>query len=220
MSVVFELPITCLITKGEATAENFPQEKHDILNIVRAAAENRVGLVQIREKQLSAKLLFELTAAVVKIVRKSSTRILVNDRADIALAAGADGVHLPANSFCPAVIRDKFPPDFIIGVSTHSLREAEEAVAQGADFILFGPVFGTPGKGPSVGLEVFGDVCRRLKPFPVIALGGIDAQNHEEAMAAGGSGIAAIRSLNDPKNIEAVMARAETAPFFKESHKS
>lgn len=220
MSAVFELPITCLITKGEATAENFAQEKHDILNIVRSAAENRIALVQIREKQLSAKLLFELTAAAVKIVRKSSTRILVNDRADIALAAGADGVHLPANSLCPTAIREKFPTDFIIGVSAHSLREAEEAVAEGADFILVGPVFETPGKGPPVGLDVFGDVCRRLKPFPVIALGGIDARNYEEALAAGGSGIAAIRFLNDPKNIESMMAPRRSDPFFKEPHKS
>lgn len=200
MNLRLELPISCLITKGEATPENFSQVKRDILNIIYLAVENRVGLVQLREKGLSAKLLFELAAAAVKITRNSSTRIVVNDRADIALASGADGVHLPANSLSPVVIRANFPTDFIIGVSTHSLREAEAAAGEGADFILFGPVFETPGKGSPQGMEKLAVVCRRLKPFPVIALGGIDATNYEKVLAAGASGIAGIRFLNDPEN--------------------
>jgi thiamine-phosphate pyrophosphorylase len=202
VSAGFELPIICLITKGEATPENFPQKKNDILNIIRSAVENRIGIVQVREKRLSAKMLFELAEGAVKIAKNSSTRILINERADIALAAGADGVHLPADSLSPVSIREKFPKKFIIGISTHSLLEAESAVAQGADFIVLGPVFETPGKGRPLGLDTFGDVCARLRPFPVIALGGIDAANSRKALAAGGSGIAAIRFLNDPKNLE------------------
>lgn len=200
MSAIFELPLTCLITKGEAASENFPQKKNEILNIIRAAVDNRIGIVQVREKRLPAKMLFELAAAAVKIAENSSTRILVNERADIVLAAGADGVHLPADSISPAVVREKFPGDFIIGVSTHSLQEAREAAGQGADFILYGPVFETPGKGPPHGVEKLAEVCGWLKPFPVVALGGIDATNYEKVLAAGASGVAGIRFLNDPKN--------------------
>lgn len=204
MNLSFDRPISCLITKGEATPENFPRVKREILSILHAAAENGVVLVQLREKGLSARLLFELAAAAVKITRKSSTRILVNDRADVALAAGADGVHLRANSLSPLIIRENFPKDFIIGVSTHSLREAEGAAGQGATFVLFGPVFETPGKAPPQGIEKLAEVCGGLKPFPVIALGGIDATNYEKVLAAGASGIAGIRFLNDPKNAATV----------------
>lgn len=212
MKPAFEFPIACLITTGEATTENFPQKRIEILKIIVAAVRNRIGMVQVREKQLPARLMFELVSGAVKIARDSATSILVNDRADVAVAAGADGVHLPADSLSVDLVREKFPLS-IIGVSTHSLEAAQEAAGKGADYAFFGPVFDTPGKGRARGPEVFAEICGRLKPFPVIALGGIDAANYEKVLACGGGGIAAIRFLNDPKNLETVSDRLAKGRF-------
>ncbi len=95
---------------------------------------------------MTAKLLFELASESSTITQGTGTKLLVNARADIALAAKADGVHLPAISLRADVIRQSFPEEFIIGVSTHSLAEAESAAKLGADFVVFGPVFESPGK--------------------------------------------------------------------------
>jgi len=197
-------PIIYLITKGEVTDSNFAVSKVEILDIVRVAVEEKVSLIQLREKLLSARLLFELTAAAAEITRGSSTRLLVNDRADIALAARADGVHLAANSLPISVIRQNFPGDFIIGVSTHSPEEAANAAQNGADFAVFGPVFETPGKGKPLGLDILREVCDDLRPFPLIGIGGIDSSNYGAVLSAGASGIAAIRALNNPESLRTI----------------
>src|SRR6185369_15178481 len=97
-----------------------------------------VPLFQIREKSLSARALYELVVGAVSITRGSKTRLLVNDRVDVARAAGADGVHLTAHSLPADVVRSTCGPDFLIGVSTHSREEAQAARAGGADFVVFG----------------------------------------------------------------------------------
>lgn len=197
MSDLFDKSIVCLITKGEANTANFPVKKKEILQITGNAVEAGISLIQIREKHLNAGLVFELVSEAAKITSKTGTKLLVNDRADIALAANADGVHLPANSLSADLVRRGFPGDFIIGVSTHSLEEAESAAKQGADFVAFGPVFATSGKGEPKGLEELGHVCSVLRPFPVIALGGIDETNYRSVVNAGARGFAAIRYLNE-----------------------
>lgn len=199
----FEKPILYLITSGAATDSNFTSSCDNILAIIRLAVEENISLIQIREKGLSARSLFELAVAATAITSGSNTRLLMNDRADIALAAGADGVHLTANSMRAKVIRKNFPSGFVIGVSTHSFVAAD-AVKQDADFVVFGPVFRTPGKGESKGLKELTRVCNNLRPFPVIGLGGIDATNCESVIEAGASGIAAIRSLNDPDSLRLI----------------
>ncbi len=204
MNARLQAPVIYLITKGDATAANFYETSRDILAIVRQAVEEKISLIQIREKQLSAKLFFELTAAAVMVTTGSVTRLLVNDRADIAIAAKADGVHLAAKSLPVGVIRKNFSKDFIIGVSTHSFDAIVSAYEQGADFAVFGPVFATPGKGEPAGLERLSDVCERVKPFSVLGLGGIDVDNCESVIAAGACGIAAIRSLNEPESLTAI----------------
>lgn len=207
MSLDLANPIIYLITKGEATPADFYDATRQILDIVSVAVEENIPLIQIREKQLTAKLLFELTSKVVKITKGSATRVLVNDRADIAIAAGADGVHLTSRSLSAEIIRRTFMgSEFIIGVSTHNIDEAETAVAGSADLIVFGPVFDTPDKGAAVGLAKLGDVCDKLDPFPVIALGGVDRENYRSAIDAGAKGFAAIRSLNDADNLRAIAA--------------
>jgi thiamine-phosphate pyrophosphorylase len=190
-------PFIYLITKGEATSENFAERKREILEIVSQAITSGITHIQIREKHLSARMLFELAEAAAKITSNSETRLLINDRADIALAAGADGVHLPANSLSPQTVRAAFPNDFLIGVSTHSFEAAENAKMQGADFVTYGPVFASPNKGAPKGLSELASVCDHLAGFPVIGLGGIDETSFQDVLNAGAAGFAAIRFLND-----------------------
>jgi thiamine-phosphate pyrophosphorylase len=194
-------PLIYLITKGEATAENFSEKSAEIYSLIENAVRANIDLIQIREKNLSAKLVFELASTAALITKNSESRLLINDRADIAFAANADGVHLTSVSLPTAVIRQNFPRDFIVGVSTHTLDEAESAERQGADFITFSPIFNTPSKEkyrkPPQGLEKLREVCKTLKSFPVIAMGGIDESNLGEVIRAGAGGFAAIRFLND-----------------------
>lgn len=195
-------PIIYLISEGTLTNENFAENKKIFLSFVETAVENEIPLIQIREKKISTKLLFELTSDSLKITGKSKTKLLVNDRADVALAAKADGVHLTENSISEEIVQHNFPTDFIIGVSTHSIETAEMARNQNADFVTFSPVFASPNKGEPQGLKKLAEVCERLKPFPVIALGGIDETNYKTVLENGASGFAAIRFLNDSENLK------------------
>jgi len=183
------------------TAQNFSQKKSQTLELIEIAAQSNISLIQIREKKLSARLVFELARAAVKITQNTGTKLLVNDRADIALAANADGVHLTARSLSAGAIRRAFPKDFIIGVSTHTIEEAGNAKNQSADFVTFSPIFSMPNKDKFQGIENLREVCEKLKPFPVIALGGIDETNYKSVLENGASGFAAIRFLNDAENI-------------------
>ncbi len=194
-------PLVYLITDGEMTSENFTEKSLQTLEIIKFAVEKNVSLIQIREKKLSAKLIFEITRKASEIAKKSNTKILVNDRADIALAANSDGVHLTSESISARIIRRHFPADFIIGVSTHTIAEAQSAKEQMADFVTFSPIFKTPSKsGKPQGFEKLREVCEKLKPFPVVALGGIDETNYKEVLVNGASGFAAIRFLNNEEN--------------------
>jgi thiamine-phosphate pyrophosphorylase len=134
---------------------------------------------------------------------------LVNDRADIALAAHADGVHLSTLSVDAATIRRAFGDRLLIGVSTHNLQEARNARDDAADFAVFGPVFDTPSKyrfGTPVGLEALAGVAGEMAPFPIIALGGVTQDNAAAALGAGASGIAAIRLFSEPAKLESTVA--------------
>jgi len=201
VSFVLEKPITYLITRGEATSENFNSARRQILDIIGLAVEECVSMIQIREKQLSAKLLCELTESAVAITRGRPTKVLVNDRADIALACGADGVHLTADSIPSKVIRGVTPKGFLIGSSAHSLEDVNSSIVNGADFVVLAPVYGTPGKGEPLGLERFAMIIKSTAPFPILALGGVDRANYNDVLSAGASGFAAIRAMNDPEKL-------------------
>lgn len=205
MSISSRKPLTYLITSGETTDGNFAEESSRVLGRIRDAVDLGVSMIQIREKRLSSKLLFDLTVLAADAARGSGTKVLVNDRPDIALAAGADGVHLTAGSIPAAVIRNCFPADFLIGVSTHSFDELKNAAADGADLAVFGPVFATPGKGAGVGTDKLAAACGLFPSFPILGLGGIDESNFLEVLEAGASGIAAIRSLNDAGSLRRIM---------------
>lgn len=202
----FVKPLIYLITEGKTTPENFSEKAVGILELIKIAVETEVSLIQIREKRLPAKLIFELTSAAALITHHSRTKLLVNDRADIALAAKADGVHLTENSLSADTIRRTFPKDFIIGVSAHTIEKAASAESHGADFVVFSPVFFSPGKGEPQGREMLREVCRRLKGFPIVALGGIDESNYRSVLENGASGFAAIRFLNDRENLRKLTA--------------
>jgi thiamine-phosphate pyrophosphorylase len=204
VSLSTEKPLVYLITKGEATPANFPRSSREILEIIRVAVDQGVDLIQIREKQLPARLVYELACEAAKITGGSNTSLLVNDRADVASAANADGVHLTSTSLTPDIIRDNFRSDFIIGISVHTSDDALIAQQQGADFVVYGPVFDTPGKGPAVGIKALSDICETLSPFPVLALGGVGAHNYLSVLQAGASGFASIRALNDVGSMRAI----------------
>lgn len=212
MSTHFDLPITCLITAGKATPENYQQKRDDILGIIRIAAECGISLVQIREKRLTTKLLYSLVSDSVAITSGTKTRLLVNDRADVAAATDADGVHLTAGSMPTHIVRRCFSLDMLIGVSVHSVEAAVDAARDGADFVIFAPVFATPGKGKPTGLFELADVCRKLAPFPVLALGGIDETNYGAVLDAGASGFAAIRFLNDADRLRQIASELQLRP--------
>lgn len=168
------------------------------LDAIALAAQGGCQLIQIREKDLSARELSEFVRAAQSAVRPRDTKILVNDRLDVALATGADGVHLRVNSLPVAEVRRVAPANFLIGVSTHSLAEAEAAEAGGADFIVCGPVYPTPSKaiyGAPLGLTRLAEICQRAK-LPVLALGGITIDNFSACLAQQATGIAAISLFN------------------------
>ena len=120
-------PYICLITEGRADPENYDSERSRIVRTAAAAVADGVNMIQIREKLLPAGLVFDLTRAVVDALAGSDAMVMVNDRADIASAAGADGVHLPESSLPPAIVRRTFGTDLVIGVSTHSNAVAKSA---------------------------------------------------------------------------------------------
>jgi thiamine-phosphate pyrophosphorylase len=205
-------PISYLITSGATTVQTTPasEEFGSILQLVAAAVTAKVSLIQIREKHLSARVLCELTTRAAALTRSSNTRLLVNDRADIARAAGADGVHLTTRSLAPAVIRSTFGDDFLIGVSTHSAAEARAARVAQADFVVWGPVFTTESKrtyGEPLGTVRLESITKELAPFPVIALGGVNEDNAAACFEAGASGIAGIRVFRDPENLAEIINR-------------
>jgi thiamine-phosphate pyrophosphorylase len=203
-------PILYLITSGEtspATTEQSPEFTR-LLRLCERAVSASISLIQLREKNLSTRVLFELTTRAARLTRGSATRLLVNDRADVARAGGADGVHLTTRSLEAGVVRRAFGEDFLIGVSTHTLSEAEAARAGGADFATFGPVFDTPSKrdfGPPAGLARLSEAARTLAPFPLLALGGITGENASDTLQAGAQGIAAIRLFSDARVLQDIV---------------
>ena len=180
-----QFPVICLITGGEG----------DVPGLVREAASAGVDLVQIREPLLAGAALLSYVRQAVADAADTSCRVLVNDRFDIAIAAGAAGVHLRGDSFPAARVRSVAPRGFIIGRSVHSPVEAAAVADQGGcDYLIFGTVFPStnkPADHPAAGLAGLREVCRATA-LPVIAVGGISIDNIAAVIAAGARGVAAI----------------------------
>jgi thiamine-phosphate pyrophosphorylase len=186
-----------------------------LIEIAERAAAAGMDWIQIREKDLAGGALFQLTSEILR--RAASARVLVNDRLDVALAAGAAGVHLGGAGLPVSAVRgwvgERGRRAFLVGKSCHSLGESLVAQAEGADYVFFGPIFATPSKlayGAPQGIDRLAEVCRRVS-IPVIAIGGITTENAAECVAAGARGVAAIRLFQEPGDLAARMARMRAA---------
>jgi thiamine-phosphate diphosphorylase len=161
---------------------------------IRRVIHSKIDFVQVREKDLSDREAFSLLSRVLGLSRGANCKVLLNGRADIALAAGAHGVHLPSQGLQVRDIKPWVPSGFIIGVSVHSLREAGAAVRQGAHYLLLGPIYPTESKlgyGNPLGIKYFRRACSRLR-IPVFGLGGIGPELIQPVLRAGAAGVAGI----------------------------
>ena len=201
----------CYVTDAQSLAGS-RQERESVREVIRRVAPAGVDWIQIREKTMSARALKELLGSAVDDARQQGSRILVNDRLDVALAAGASGVHLGEQSLpLEAVVewrRNVGRAEFLIGVSCHSIEAVLNAERQGADYVFFGPIFATPSKarfGAPQGIDRLREVCGAVKKIPVLAIGGITIENAHSCVAAGAAGIAAIRLFQESRDVAAVV---------------
>lgn len=181
--------------------------------VVAAALRGGARAFQLREKDLGPRDLYPLALDLRALTRAYGARLLINDRIDVALAVEADGVHLTTASLPAAAARRLLGPDRLIGVSTHNLPEARAAAQEGADFLVFGPVFFTPSKAPygaPVGLDLL-QAVRTVVTLPILAIGGIKKANLDQVMEAGADGIAVISAViaaDDPTTASGELLRA------------
>src|SRR6201987_2669439 len=204
-------PIVCYVTDRKAlSGEKTPSA---LLDKIRAAAAAGVDWVQVREKDLSARELLALVREAVALGsdRPGSMQMIVNDRLDVALAAGSAGVHLghasvPARDVVRWCRAGNAPADFLVGVSCHSLEGAQKAEHAGASYTYFGPIYETPSKipfGKPHGVEEVAQVAKAVR-VPVIAIGGVNESNAAECIRAGAAGLAAIRMIQDAADANAL----------------
>lgn len=212
------------ITDRIQLADNELNRRKRLLDKIAEAATAGVDYIQLRERDLTIRELESFAVEAVLRTRGTKTRLLVNSRVDVALAVGADGVHLRSNDLAASEARAIWAKgtgktDCVIGVSCHSLNEVLSAEGHGADFAVFGPVFGKMGSGePPVGLGALGAIAKRGGPadkkveagqslrMPLLALGGVTLENARACMEAGAAGVAAIRMFQD-NDITQVVAR-------------
>ncbi len=176
---------------------------------IEAALRGGVRAVQLREKDLSVKDLYRAACRLRSLTSRHGARLFVNDRLDVAIAAGADGVHLGGKSIPLRAVRKVAGKGMLVGVSTHSLEEAIDAERDGADFITFGPVYETPSKmryGPPAGIEKLREVTSRVK-IPVFAIGGVQPARVQDVARAGAGGVALISAVLSSDDIERAAAR-------------
>lgn len=184
-------PILCAVSSG--VPDRLPVW-------VRAAASAGVSIIQIRERAVDDRVLTALVRQAVAAVHGSGARVVVNERIDVAIAAGAHGVHLPARAPATARVRAVVPEDFLLGRSVHELSEALSEEQSGAcDYLIFGTIFPTaskPADFPVAGVEALRRVCASVG-LPVLAIGGVTTGRAEAIARTGAAGVAAISLFAD-----------------------
>jgi thiamine-phosphate pyrophosphorylase len=205
-------PIVCYVTDRRSLSDGGAAA---LLEKIAAAAAAGADFLQIREKDLPSDELLALIREAIRTVQTaaSRTRVIVNDRLDLALAGGAAGVHLGWESAPPRDVlnwcrQGNAPAEFLVGVSCHSIEEAREADGMGASYAFFGHVFATPSKrqfGSPQSLAELAKVCRAVQ-IPVLAIGGVNLGNAADCLRAGAAGVAAIRLFQQPTDSEVLKA--------------
>jgi thiamine-phosphate pyrophosphorylase len=209
------MPAGCLlyyITDRSQFPGGEPQRRRALLAKIAEAALCGVDHIQLREKGLSTRELEELAGEAIRLIReeraandqRTSTCLLINSRTDVALAVGADGVHLRSDDISASEVRNVWKQAErsgapVVGVSCHSSEEVHHAASEGADFVVFGPVFEKnkiKGSAPT-GVEALRHACR--EKIPVLGLGGVTLENAKACMEAGAAGIAGIRLFQEGK---------------------
>jgi len=165
--------------------------------LARRAVAGGADVIQLRDKRLSGRDLFRAAVAIRGITADAGALFIVNDRLDVAFAAGADGVHLGENDLPVGEARRIAPPGFVIGASVSSVATAVRAAAEGADYVALSPTFATASKddaGPGYGLTMLAEI-RAAVSLPLVAIGGITAANVAGVIAAGADGVAVISAV-------------------------
>ena len=184
----------------------------DPVEVASAAIRGGADALQWRDKTGSAREMLETAARILPRARAAGIPLILNDRADLARAIGADGVHLGQEDLPLAAARELLGPGRLIGVSTHSREQAEAAQADGADYIGFGPIFPTPTKPDygSVGLASLQEVSRTIRA-PMVCIGGIDRTTIGQVMDAGGRCVAVVRAVCAADDPESATRELKTA---------
>jgi thiamine-phosphate pyrophosphorylase len=185
----------------------------DLVQVVAAAVAGGATLVQLRAKDVPTRGMVEAARALVALLHPRGVPLLVNDRVDVALAAGADGAHVGQDDLSAADARRLLGPDALLGVSATTLDEARRADARAADYVGAGPVFPTGSKAdaaPPLGLDGLRAVCAAT-PLPVVAIGGIGVANAAAVIGAGVAGVSVISAIcgaDDPAGAARALAAA------------
>ena len=173
------------------------QSRYSHVELTRLAIAGGADTIQLRQKAGSTREMIEIARQMKRLCEQAGVLFIVNDRVDIALASGSDGVHLGQDDFPIPQARDLLGKSSIIGGSAGSIEEARKCLSEGADYIGFGPVYATTSKedaGPAGGIDLLKEVVEVI-PLPIIAIGGVDEQNVQDVMATGAYGIAVISAV-------------------------
>ncbi|MGD0883508.1 MAG: thiamine phosphate synthase [Thermodesulfovibrionales bacterium] len=180
-----------------------------LYNAVEEALGSGVKAVQLREKDMAIRKLLSMAYYMRKLTAHYCAKLFINDRVDVAIAVDADGVHLTRNSIPASAAKKASKGRLVVGVSTHTLGEAADAVKEEADFITFGPVYQTPSKlkyGEPVGINALKEVCSEVS-LPVFAIGGIREDRVREVMDCGCEGVAVISAILKSNDIKKTTER-------------
>jgi thiamine-phosphate pyrophosphorylase len=189
---MFDLPLIYPITDTELSPLSIPDQVEEM-----AAAGAR--LIQIRAKSAASGKFLSDTIDALAVARRFGAKLVVNDRVDIAIAAGADGAHLGQDDLAPKHARELLGRDAIIGYSTHNLAQAVEAMSDPIDYIAIGPVFQTTTKADHdlvIGLDVVRSVRQAIGNFPLVAIGGITLEKTRSVLDAGADSVAIIGAIH------------------------